>query len=121
MGELDTPFTELVGCRLPLQQAGMGGIATPALAAAVARAGGLGMLAAVGLTRTQAVDQIDVAVDAAGPDARLGSNFLVPFLDLEVLEAVASRVAVVECFYGDPDAGVVDRIHGGGALAAWQV
>ncbi len=38
-------FCELVGCRLPLQQAGMSRVANPTLAAAVAEAGGLGMLA----------------------------------------------------------------------------
>jgi nitronate monooxygenase len=31
---LTTPFTELLGCRLPLQQAPMGGVTTPELAAA---------------------------------------------------------------------------------------
>ncbi|HEX2785482.1 MAG TPA: nitronate monooxygenase, partial [Ilumatobacteraceae bacterium] len=35
-------FTELVGSRLPLQQAGMSGTATATLAAAVSNAGGLG-------------------------------------------------------------------------------
>jgi hypothetical protein len=32
---LSTRFTELVGCRVPLQLAGMGGVATPELAGAV--------------------------------------------------------------------------------------
>ena len=41
---LPTRFTALLGCTVPLQQAGMGGIATPPLALAVADAGGLGML-----------------------------------------------------------------------------
>src|SRR5437879_595036 len=36
---LQTKFTELLGCTVPLQQAGMGKIASPALAAAVAEAG----------------------------------------------------------------------------------
>ncbi len=114
-----TAFTDLVGCRVPLQQAGMGGVTTPALAAAVARAGGLGMLAAAGLTPEQAADH--VAAAEAGSDGRLGVNFLMPFLDVATLEAVASVVAVIECFYGDPDAGVVERVHQGGALSAWQV
>jgi NAD(P)H-dependent flavin oxidoreductase YrpB (nitropropane dioxygenase family) len=35
-------FCALVGCRLPIQQAGMTRFTTPALAAAVAEAGGLG-------------------------------------------------------------------------------
>lgn len=41
-------FTELVGCELPLQQGGHGGVTTVALAVAVAREGALGMLAAAG-------------------------------------------------------------------------
>ena len=44
-GRMSNRFCALVGCRLPLQQAGMGRVATPALAAAVSEAGGLGMLA----------------------------------------------------------------------------
>src|SRR5262249_14270467 len=44
---LPTRFTSLLGCRVPLQQAGMGGIATPPLVLAVANAGGLGILSGV--------------------------------------------------------------------------
>ena len=39
-----TRFTELVGCTVPIQQAGMSAVARPELAAAVSEAGGLGML-----------------------------------------------------------------------------
>jgi len=116
-----TPFTELVGCRLPLQQAGMGGVTTPELAGAVARAGGLGMIAVAGLTASDAADHVTVALQVAGADGRIGANFLIPFLDLSALEDVARRLPVVELFYGDPDGAVVERIHDGGALAAWQV
>jgi len=41
---LTTRFTKLVGCSVPIQQAGMGAVAPPELAAAVSEAGGLGML-----------------------------------------------------------------------------
>src|SRR5205823_13005371 len=44
---LRTRFTELVGCKVPIQQAGMGDVSSPRFAAAVADAGALGM---VGLT-----------------------------------------------------------------------
>src|SRR5271165_6668854 len=37
-------FTDLVGCTLPIQLAAMGGVGSAELAAAVANAGGLGML-----------------------------------------------------------------------------
>jgi NAD(P)H-dependent flavin oxidoreductase YrpB (nitropropane dioxygenase family) len=116
-----TPFTSLVGCRLPLQQAGMGGVATPALAGAVAREGALGMIAATGLSADEVVAQTRVAIDGGGDGGRIGVNFLAPLLDLGALEAVSGVAAVVECFYGDPDVTVVRRVHEGGALAAWQV
>lgn len=116
-----TPFTALVGCRLPLQQAGMGGVTTPALAAAVAREGGLGMIAAAGLTAEAVETQTRAALDAAGTEGRVGVNFLVPFLDERALEAASSVTTFVECFFGIPDPSIVRRIHDGGALAAWQV
>jgi NAD(P)H-dependent flavin oxidoreductase YrpB (nitropropane dioxygenase family) len=117
----ETRFTQLVGCKLPIQQAGMGGVSTPALAAAVARAGGLGMLAATGLSGDglRAVHQ--EAMAAAGPDGRIGCNFLAPFLDPAAVEDAAGVAPLVECFYGDPDGAVVTRIHDAGSLAAWQV
>jgi nitronate monooxygenase len=37
-------FTELVGCSVPIQQAGLGTMSPPELVAAVSEAGGLGML-----------------------------------------------------------------------------
>jgi NAD(P)H-dependent flavin oxidoreductase YrpB (nitropropane dioxygenase family) len=116
-----TPFTRIVGCRLPLQQAGMGGVTTPALVAAVAAEGGLGMVAAAGLTAAQVRAQVVAALELAGDDARVGVNFLVPFLDDEALEAASQVAALVECFYGQPDPAIVERVHGSGALAGWQV
>ena len=116
-----TRFTELVGCRVPVQLAGMGSVSTPALAAAVAGAGGLGMLGVAGFPPDAVVAQLNAATEAAGTDGRIGVNFLIPFLDPAALDAVAAHAAVVECFYGDPDAALVERVHDGGALASWQV
>jgi nitronate monooxygenase len=42
---LTTRFTEMVGCSVPIQQAGMGRVSPPQLAAAVSEAGGLGTVA----------------------------------------------------------------------------
>jgi len=112
---LETAFTRLVGCRIPLQQAGMAQVATPPLAAAVAGAGALGMV--VPSKNTAAM--LDRLADQGS--GVFGINFLIPFLDMEAVEAAASRVRVVEFFYGTPDAGLVGRVHQGGALAAWQV
>ena len=116
-----TPFTSLVGCRLPLQQAGMGGVTTPALASSVAREGALGMIAGAGLPADAVVAQLRAAIEAAGTGGRVGVNFLMPFLDVDAVDAASSVAAVVECFHGDPDASVVRRVHAGSALAAWQV
>ena len=41
---ITTRFTEMFDCRHPLQQAGIGGMTSPALAVAVAEGGALGML-----------------------------------------------------------------------------
>ena len=39
-----TRYTELTGCRVPVQQAPMGSVSTTALAVAVAEAGGVGSI-----------------------------------------------------------------------------
>ena len=116
---LTTAFTDLVGCQVPIQQAGMGGVATPELAAAVADAGGLGMVSMV----LQPADAVAAGLEALAKQTRgeVGINFLMPLLDPEAVDAAASRVRVVEFFYADPDAALADRVHEGGALAAWQV
>jgi NAD(P)H-dependent flavin oxidoreductase YrpB (nitropropane dioxygenase family) len=117
---LATAFTELVGCRVPVQLAAMGGgITTPALVSAVSRAGGLGMLQGGG-TRPLAerIDEIEHA--RAGP---FGVNF-VPALgqgEQPDVELAATRARLVEFFFSDPDPRLVELVHAGGALAGWQV
>lgn len=116
---LTTAFTELVGCQAPIQLAGMGGLGTPELAAAVSNAGALGMLA-MPLAPAEAVaaelDRLATLTTGA-----FGINFLMPFLVSETVEAAATRCRVVEFFYDDPDAALVEQVHAGGALACWQV
>jgi NAD(P)H-dependent flavin oxidoreductase YrpB (nitropropane dioxygenase family) len=111
-----TRFTEMFHCDHPLQLAGMGGFATPDLAVAVARAGGLGMLS--GTIGPAALGAHLHAVPAGMP---VGVNFLVPFLDRQALEDAAERSPLVECFWGQPDAAIVATVHQGGARAGWQV
>jgi NAD(P)H-dependent flavin oxidoreductase YrpB (nitropropane dioxygenase family) len=121
VGLAPTPFTDLIGCRLPLQQAGMGAVSTVALSAAVAREGALGMIGAAGLSADEVARQLEAVAQLAGPEACVGVNFLVPFLDPAAFASAASTARVVECFYADPDAALVGRAHDAGALAAWQV
>ena len=45
--DLHTPICDLLGCRYPILQAGMGGVARSGLVAAVIEAGGYGFLGMV--------------------------------------------------------------------------
>jgi len=116
---LTTPFTELIGCRLPIQQAPMGGVTTPELVAAVAGAGGVGMVPAQMLPADALAGLLD---DLAGrTDGAVGVTFLLPFgADPACVEAAAARARLVDFYYGDPDPALVGRVHEGGALASWQ-
>lgn len=116
---LTTAFTELVGCQAPIQLAAMGGLGTPELAAAVADAGGLGMVAMPMAPAEAVASELDRL--ATLTTRVFGINFLMPFLVSEAVEAASSRCRVVEFFYDDPEASLVDRVHDGGALACWQV
>lgn len=115
---LQTRFTDMVGCSVPLQQAPIGG-ASHRLTAAVTEAGGLGMFGAIDYPPTVLASILDAV--RAGTAGVFGVNFLMPFLDRSGVEVAASKVRVVEFFYGDPDASLVDLAHGGGALAGWQI
>ncbi|MFI6484044.1 NAD(P)H-dependent flavin oxidoreductase [Nonomuraea sp. NPDC050663] len=67
-----TALTELVGCRHPIVQTGMGYVAGARLAAATSRAGGLGVIAAA----TMSVEQMTTAIREVGErtDAPFGVN-----------------------------------------------
>ena len=102
-----TRFTELFGCRLPLQLATLGGVGTTELAASVIEAGGLGMV------------PYGVVAPSQAP---AGVGFLVPYMPpLEEIAAVARGVKLIEFFEGEPDTGLVEAGHREGALVSWQV
>ncbi len=94
-------FCPLVGCRLPIQQAGMSRVATPALAAAVAEAGGLGMLAFARQPAAAVQAQIDDV--RARTSAPVGATFVAQFLDPATLAYAAERLPVIDLFWGWPD------------------
>jgi NAD(P)H-dependent flavin oxidoreductase YrpB (nitropropane dioxygenase family) len=124
---MTTRFTTLVGCTVPIQQAGMGALSPPELAAAVSETGAFGMLGTArnGLNCTT----LRMMLDRLGALTRrpFGVNFIVapthrrnPDL-LACIEMAARAARVVEFFYGEPDPALVSLAHAGGALAAWQV
>jgi nitronate monooxygenase len=74
---LSTQFTELFGVRHPIVLAPMGGSAGGALAAAVSRGGGLGMLGA-GSGDRKWLDR-ELPIVASGTDQPWGVGFLAIF------------------------------------------
>src|SRR3954468_19515680 len=106
----------MFNCRVPIQQAGMGGFTSPNLAIAVAQAGGVGMLSG-----TIGHDALSSQLDVIPVGIPVGVNFLVPFLDPLAVEDASNRSRFVEFFWGWPEAGLVEDAHAGGALVGWQV
>lgn len=120
---LSTRFTALVGCRLPLQQAPIGGLAQARLASAVSAAGGLGTVVVTGAEPARIAQRLDDAVSRSpGP---IAANFFLilcnPATLFECVAAAAARVRVVDFFYGEPDPALVAIVHEHGALATWQI
>lgn len=120
---LTTRFTELVGCTVPIQQAPMGSLANPKLAAAVADAGGLGTVAAFSIPADMVAGVFDELAEHT--PGVFGANFIVRFIDPtrlhELVATAAARSRVVDFFYSDPDPALVEIVHAHGALASWQV
>jgi NAD(P)H-dependent flavin oxidoreductase YrpB (nitropropane dioxygenase family) len=119
MIRFDTSFCRLVGIDLPIVQAPVGGVTTPALAAAVSEAGGLGSLSITWrepdalralLHETRARTERPVAVNlvlAWAPEERLAI-------------ALEEGVRIVSFFWGDP-APWVEQVHAAGGIALHTV
>lgn len=115
---IETTFTRLVGCSVPIQVAPMGAVSTPELIAVTAGAGAFPMIGTAGMTPAQVSTLLDAV--AALTAAPIGANMLMPFADPAIVEAVAPRVRVFDFFHGEPDIGLVKLVHEAGALAGWQ-
>ena len=121
---LETAFTRLVGCKIPIQQAAMGPIANPKLVSAVTNAGALGMLSGIVIRDVGILKKAlaEVTSSVTGP---FGVNYIVPLMkrnELEEMVPVAARSArVVEFFYDWPDKSLVEMAHKEKALVSWQV
>jgi len=116
---IETDFTRLVGCTVPIQLAGMGAIVSPELAAAVSEAGALGQISFVQTDPAVAKQRLDRLEQLTRKP--YGVNLLLPYVDPEILMMASRRARVVDFFWGDPDPDLVEQVHAEGALASWQV
>lgn len=116
---IHTAFTQQFGCAVPLQCAAMPGVSTPELIAAVADAGGMGMLPAPLMTP----NELDTALDDVRKRTSgvFGVNFLIPFLNPGCVTVAAEKSKLVEFFYGEPDPAIIAHAHALGAHVSWQV
>ncbi len=112
---LRTRFCDLVGCRLPIVQTGMGWVSGANLTAATSAAGGFGILAAVTMTPEQL--RAAVAGVKERTDAPFGVNFRADQPDLaeRVAFVVGEGVKLVS-FAGAPTKDAVARCHDAGVV-----
>lgn len=114
MGRLTTPLCRSLGIDVPVIQAPIGAAAVPELAAAVAEAGGLGMLALTWRSADDAVRRVRRVRQLTGRPFAV--NFVLDFPIVEQLAACLDEgVALVSTSWGDPGR-VHGRIHSAGAL-----
>jgi nitronate monooxygenase len=116
---LSTQFTELFGVRHPIVLAPMGGSAGGALAAAVSRGGGLGMLGA-GSGDRKWLDR-ELPIVASGTDQPWGVGFLAWAIGAGAVEhALEYGPRAVMLSFGDPSP-FVEPIRQAGAVLIIQV
>ncbi|WP_327051665.1 NAD(P)H-dependent flavin oxidoreductase [Halomicrococcus gelatinilyticus] len=121
---LETPFTDALGLDVPIVQAPIGSATCPALAAAVADAGALGMLAVT--WRDEAATRAVVAETRRRTDGVFGVNVVidpdaktVP-TETHVEACLDEGVDVFSFSFGDA-APYVDRIHAEGGVVLQSV
>lgn len=120
---LRTPLCDLLGCDHPILLAGMGGVARSELVAAVANAGGYGILGMVREPPELIAQEID-AVRAQ--TSRAFAVNLIPaatdptLLDAELAMCFAKQVPAL-CFFWHPVAAAIKRAKTAGCLVLHQV
>lgn len=118
-----TRLTRLLGIRHPVVQAGMGGVARADLVAAVANAGGLGMLGMIRMAPDFIRAQIHKTRELT--DRPFGVNLVPPVAPAAGFEAqlevcLAEKVSVISLFWCDP-APFVQRCRDAGVILMLQV
>lgn len=119
MVNLRTPLCDLLGIDVPIIQAPIGSATTPALAAAVSNAGGLGMLA---ISWTDPEDIRGLLVETKRLTSRpFGVNLVLQWPQLDRLSVCLDEgVSLVSFHWGDA-APHVNAVHAAGALVAQSV
>jgi nitronate monooxygenase len=121
--DLHTPICDLLGCRYPILQAGMGGVARSELVAAVTRAGAYGFLGMVREKPELIVQEIDAV--RARTDQPFGVNLIPAATDQALLEdelavCIEKRVHSL-CFFWNVHADVVAMAKAAGCHVLYQV
>ena len=112
---LHTRFCDLVGCRYPIVQTGMGWVSGANLTAATSAAGGFGILAAVTMTPDQLRDAVAGVKERT--DAPFGVNFRADQPDLtERLRFVTGEGVRLISFAGAPTKDAIKLVHDAGAV-----
>jgi nitronate monooxygenase len=115
---LHTKFSELFGIEYPIVSAGMGGVASAELAAAVSEAGGLGTIGLVGFSPNAIHREIERARRLT--KRPLAVNLLVPFLRPGVIEQLVEEpIQAITFFWGEPDESLA-RLRHAGIKIIWQ-
>ena len=115
---MKTRITELFGCRYPIILSGMTGISNAELVAAVANAGGLGILATADLNADQTRDAI--AEIRRRTDKPFGANvpLIIPGAEQKADILIEKKVPVINYTLGKGDR-LIEAVHayGGRAVA----
>lgn len=112
-------LTTLLGIDVPVVQAPIGNAATPALAAAVSNAGGLGMLS-LSWSGTEQIRRLISATRAAS-QRPFGANFVLEWPQQERLRvALDEGIRIISTFWGNP-AGYVGTVHEAGGIVIHTV
>jgi NAD(P)H-dependent flavin oxidoreductase YrpB (nitropropane dioxygenase family) len=112
---LHTPICDLLGCRYPILQTGMGWVATPELTAATSNAGAFGFLAAATL-HPDAVEG-EIARVKALTERPFGVNFLMDAPGADVITDAIIRSGVKAAGYNRaPNADLIGRLKQAGVL-----
>ena len=112
---MQTALTELVGCRVPIVQTGMGYVSGPRLVSATAKAGGLGIIASA----TMSLRELDAAVDEVRSSAAapFGVNLRADASDaLERVEMIIDKGVRVASFALAPTEKLIARLRDAGVI-----